>query len=320
MEGGRIGVIGVGSLGDPVARRLLATRHSVTVCDKAPGRMDGLARAGARTVFTAADCMDCEVILLLVATEDQVLDVVGGPGGILSALDGSALRRLAVMSTIRPEVPSRIAAMLQPTGIALVDAPVSGGGKRALDGTLTIMAAGSDDDIDGFVQVFDHLASNVFRCGQLGAGQAAKIVNNILCHANTTLTAEAFRLGLAQGLDARLMTRILETSTGRNFMTATPDGVSEAFRYQATDMLVFNAMLEILKKDLHIAEQLIAGQERHFPMITGVASLIEGLGAETYETWRKVGFDAPADGESATMTGTLEDARRSSETIGSWTD
>ena len=284
-------VIGAGNLGAAVAERLLAEGHDITLCDREAAKLRRFEAMGATTTASAADCVAREQVLVLVATEAQLRAVAANLARSAGERRDAPFRRLAVMSTVPAQAVRDVAAMLEPVGVAVVDAPVSGGAARARAGMLTVMAGGSEEDLAALSPLLASLASNVFHCGALGAGQMTKIVNNILCHANTALTAEAFRLGMAQGLRPAAMARAMEVSTGRNWLTATPTLAAETFAHHTSDRGVYDAILSILQKDMVIAADLTGEQEAAFPMIEGLAALIAAVGDETYETWRKVAAD-----------------------------
>lgn len=283
-----VAVIGIGSLGGAIAERLIAQGLNVTVCDLDQGRLAAMKAKGARTTTSAADCADCETVLIVVLSEPQVRSVVAA---LATRAGASPMKRVAVMSTVPPQAVPEVAAILRPLGVAVLDAPNSGGRPRVMEGRLTIMAGGAAADLEGFAPVFGQIADNVFHCGDLGAGQITKIVNNVVCHANSALTAEVLRLGMAHGLTPEAMAQAMEVSTGRNYLTGFPGGIRQSIARHVTDRAVFDGILAVLKKDTHIGADLAAEEGGPYPMIAGVAALIDALGEETFETWRKVGKD-----------------------------
>lgn len=286
MTNSSVAVIGAGSLGGAISERLLAQGLEVTACDLDEGRLASLRAMGARTTTSAADCADCETALIVVLSEPQVKAVVAA---LASRAASARLVRVAVMSTVPPAAVAEVAGILRPLGVRVLDAPNSGGRPKVMKGDLTIMAGGRAEDLAEFAPIFDLIAGNVFHCGDLGAGQVTKIVNNIVCHVNTTLTAEVLRLGMAHGLTPEAMAQTMEVSTGRNYLSGFPAGIREALARHVPNREVFDGILTVLKKDTHIGAGLAARADDAYPMITGVTELISMLGDETYRTWRAVG-------------------------------
>lgn len=285
-----VAVVGAGEIGAPVARRIAQAGFALTVCDLDERRLEPFRQAGAHTARVPSACADAEVVLVLVANDSQLRDVVLGAEGL--AVAEGRMHSLAVMSTVSPEALSAVADPLRSQGIRVIDAPVSGGAARAKEGRLTIMAGGERQDLERVRPVLDCVASHIFHCGPLGTGQIVKIINNVLCHANTFLTAEAYRLGIAHGLRPEMISPVLEVSTGRNYLTAEPGGAAQAFAGFARDRGAFDTLLSILKKDLGLAAGLIAAAPEQYPAIRAIASTAAALGDETYQTWLEIGAAA----------------------------
>ena len=136
--------------------------------------------------------------------------------------------------------------------------------------------------------VFAAMGNNLFHCGEVGDAQKVKLVNNLICNANTMITAEAYRLAQEQGLDLGVLTEVLQVSTGRNFLTADPGGVSAVYASIAPDRERFKSTLSIMGKDAHIAANLAAGPLSAHPAIGSLISILDGAGDETFENWRRV--------------------------------
>lgn len=188
------------------------------------------------------------------------------------------------MSTVDPEDVRALQAAAP--GLRLLDAPVSGGVLRAANGTLTVMAGGVEAEVAEARPVLSALGSNVFHCGGLGSAQIVKVVNNVVCIASTVITAEAFRIAQDHGVDLAELTRVLEVSTGRSYLTNDPAGVPGAYAAMALDPRQFAGLLAILRKDLRLAAHL-AGEPG--PALASLAALLDTLGDETFETWRSLG-------------------------------
>ena len=281
----QIAVIGTGNLGSPVAERLIATDHDVTACDSDPARLVPLAAKDAATTTNAADCADHDLILILVTTEAQVHKVTDTLARNAPKTPGI----VAVLSTVPATAIGQTAQQLAAAGFQTLDAPVSGGAARALEGRLTIMAGGDKDTLTAARPILSAISDRIFHVGEIGAGQTIKIVNNILCHGISTLMGEALRLGMAHGLTPSAVAEVMEASTGRNWLSAEPGLAAQVLGDQSIDRATFEGILGILQKDMAIAAALAKEQDTPLPMIQGTADLIAALGEETYETWRLIG-------------------------------
>ena len=143
-----VGFIGVGNMGAGMARCVRDAGFDLIVCDTNPSALERFAREGVRTTTRAADCAGMDAVIVLVASDAQILSVTLGPEGIAPAVTTGREPLVCLMSTTLPETVATVAEGLSAAGVRLVDAPVSGGQVRAEDGTLTIMIAGDDRDID----------------------------------------------------------------------------------------------------------------------------------------------------------------------------
>jgi len=179
-------------MGAGMARCVRDAGFDLIVCDTNPSALERFEREGVRVTSRAADCAGMDAVIVLVANDAQILSVTLGPEGIARAVEKGHEPLVCLMSTTLPETVAKVAEGLSAFGVRLVDAPVSGGQVRAEDGTLTIMIAGDDADIDLAEPLMRSMGSDVFRCGALGAAEVVKLVNNMLGIASMYLAAEAF--------------------------------------------------------------------------------------------------------------------------------
>jgi 3-hydroxyisobutyrate dehydrogenase-like beta-hydroxyacid dehydrogenase len=201
----RVGFIGLGNIGKPMATRLLAWPEGLTVYDVAPDPLAELEKQGARVATSAAElASECGVISVMVNTDDQVRDVIGQVLG--AARPGTVI---AVHSTISPDLPPRLEDLAGRHDLLFVDAPVSGGAMGAADGTLAIMVGGSDAAYDAVREPFALMGTEVVHCGPAGNGTAAKLARNLLHFVAFTATGEALRLAEAAGVDLVALGRIV---------------------------------------------------------------------------------------------------------------
>jgi 3-hydroxyisobutyrate dehydrogenase len=264
----RIGLIGAGRMGLPMAHRLLAAGHELTVHDVAPAPVGELERAGARAAAdpeTAAGA--AELTLVSLPTPQVVEAVVLGDRGALAACPaGSAL---VDMSTGPPELARRLHDAGRERGIAVLDAPVSGGPLGAAAGTLAIMVGGADEAFQAIHPVLDVLGATVCHMGPAGAGQVAKLANNLLAAAQMAALGEAVALARAEGVHPDRLYEVLTGASGDSSVLRQRfpvPGVLErapaSHEWAAlfpTDLLVKDVRLAIGAASAHALELPLAG-------------------------------------------------------------
>ena len=197
----RIGFIGLGIMGKPMARNLLAAGFELTVHSRSPEPVDELVAAGATRGSDPAEVAAVAdiTITMLPDTPDVETVLVGSPGVIEGAASGSLV---IDMSSIDPGATRTIAGAFEARGVAMLDAPVSGGERGAIDATLSIMVGGTDEAFRRAAPVFEALGNNVVHIGPSGAGQVAKACNQLVVAATIEAVAEALLLAERSGVDA----------------------------------------------------------------------------------------------------------------------
>jgi 2-hydroxy-3-oxopropionate reductase len=204
-DGQRIGFIGLGVMGAPMARNLLAAGHEVVAWNRSPDPLAELAEAGARGADgPAAVAAAADLVISIVSDDAALREVLGGPGGAIAAARPGSL--IIDMSTVSPALARELADEAGARGVGFLDAPVSGGDVGAREGTLSIMVGGNADDVERAGQVFEVLGSRVTHVGAAGAGQVAKACNQVLVAVIFGGLAEALVLGSKLGADpARIL-------------------------------------------------------------------------------------------------------------------
>jgi len=195
----KIGFIGLGIMGRPMARNLIAAGYSLVVADKfAP--TDDLVALGATAAATNAEvAANSEVVITMLPNSPHVLEAVTGPDGVLvGAHDGLIL---VDMSSIAPAASAQVAAAAMAKGVAFLDAPVSGGEPKAIDGSLAIMVGGDASAFETVGPLFDVLGAGATLVGPVGAGNVAKLANQIIVALNIAAVSEAFVLATKAGVD-----------------------------------------------------------------------------------------------------------------------
>ena len=202
MDKARIGYVGVGLMGLPMVRRLLARGYRITAFDIAPGAMQAAREAGAATVSCAAAvATDADVVLINLPTPEAVEDAVFGADGVAGAIVAPTL--LVDFSTIKVAQGRAHAAHLAArTGCRWIDAPVSGGPPAAGSGSLTVMAGGDAADIERIRPLMADVAARFTHMGPAGSGLVAKMINQLIVGAGHAVMAEALVMAEAAGIDA----------------------------------------------------------------------------------------------------------------------
>lgn len=214
----RIAFIGLGHMGSPMAQNLVKSGHDLIVFDLVPSAISTLTQAGARPAANAHDAVQgVEVVITMLPASQHVEDLYLGDAGLLASIAPGTL--VIECSTIAPESARKVASAALARGIAMIDAPVSGGTGGAVAATLTFIVGGQDEDLAAAMPYLEKMGKNIFHAGPAGAGQVAKICNNMLLGILMAGTAEALALGVANGLDPKVLSGIIAKSSGRNWAT-----------------------------------------------------------------------------------------------------
>jgi 3-hydroxyisobutyrate dehydrogenase len=204
-----LGFAGIGLMGLPMCRRLLAAGFALTVWNRNPAKCAPLVDAGARQVATPAElCQHAEVLMLCLADTAVVRDVVFGPGGIVEG--GKSGQLLVDFSSLEPTATREMSAQLaSQTGMSWLDAPVSGGVVGAEAGSLAIMVGGEAADLERVRPVLLNLGQRVTHMGAVGAGQVTKVCNQMIVACNALVIAEVVALAQRSGVQAGLIAEAL---------------------------------------------------------------------------------------------------------------
>ena len=212
----QIAFIGLGHMGLPMARNLLNAGHTLSVFDLVASAVNELAAQGARAASSAADAVSAaEVVISMLPASRHVEGLYLGDAGLLSVIAPGSL--VLECSTIAPEAARKVHQAAAARGIALLDAPVSGGTAGAAAGTLTFMVGGDAATLERARPILAGMGKNIFHAGPEGAGQVAKVCNNQLLAVHMIGTAEAMALGVANGLDPATLAEIMRQSSGGNW-------------------------------------------------------------------------------------------------------
>ena len=198
----KVGFIGLGLMGRPMAGHLAKGGHSLHLWARRPESLEPFRDSGATFHATIADvAREADVVFSMVADAPDVEQVALGPQGIAEGAAGRPDLIFVDMSTIAPDSARTIAARLAARGVSMIDAPVSGGEVGAINAALTIMAGGTQEAFDRVLPLFQLMGKNVTRVGDSGAGQVAKACNQILTGVGVVAVAEAFNFAAQSGVD-----------------------------------------------------------------------------------------------------------------------
>ena len=218
----RVGLVGLGAMGLPIGKRLLNAGYALTAVphnNQAPA--EELRTLGADVCTRAADLLpECEIVITSVPDVPQVRQVLFGEEGLVAGRqEGRDHDCLFIdMSTINPTAAREHHDRLSESGIAALDAPVSGGPARASDGTLTIMVGGDKETFERGLPILSALGTHVIHVGDPGAGQAVKLVNQLMISIIMVANAEALTLGVKAGVPLNVLTEVIGTASGANYL------------------------------------------------------------------------------------------------------
>ncbi|XP_075883542.1 3-hydroxyisobutyrate dehydrogenase b [Nelusetta ayraudi] len=261
-----VGFIGLGNMGNPMAKNLLKHGYPIIATDVFPESCKEVQELGAQIVDNPADVAEkADRIITMLPSSPNVIEVYTGANGILKKVKKGSL--LIDSSTIDPTVSKEMAAAAEKMGAVLMDAPVSGGVGAASSGKLTFMVGGAEEEFTAAKELLSCMGTNVIYCGQVGTGQAVKICNNMLLAIGMIGTSETMNLGIRLGLDPKLLTKILNMSSGRcwssevyNPVPGVMEGVPSANNYQGG----FGSLLMV--KDLGLAQNTATNTKTPVPL------------------------------------------------------
>lgn len=263
-----IAFIGLGNMGGPMAQNLVKAGYKLTVFDVVPVAVKTLTDLGAASAPSVGECVkNADVVITMLPGNDHVKQVYGGKDGVIANAKKGAL--LIDSSTINPQIAKDVATEATSKGFLMVDAPVSGGTAGAAAGTLTFIVGGEANVYAQVKPILEKMGKNFFHAGAHGAGQVAKICNNMLLAVLMIGTSEALNLGAAHGLDPKVISEIMSKSSGRNWslevynpMPGTMDNVPSSRGYTGgfgTDLMV---------KDLGLAQEAALAKKAATPLGT----------------------------------------------------
>lgn len=250
----KLGFIGLGTMGKPMAANLVRAGFDVTVYDLAPEPVRELVQLGARAAETPREIgLRCDVVQVVVwddaGVESVVLGETGNEGVLATARPGTIV---AVHSTVSLETCRKLAEFARSRGVSVIDAAMSGGPAGAADGSLAIMVGGPLEVFETCRPVFDAIGKQVFHVGPLGAGMAAKLCNNLMVMVNLQAVVEALRIAAAAGIPAERMIELASAGTADSW--AVRHGFALLQRSRSGGAVSTQAQMQ--QKDLELAVKL----------------------------------------------------------------
>ncbi|MDP6348697.1 MAG: NAD(P)-dependent oxidoreductase [Chloroflexota bacterium] len=210
----RLGFIGLGLMGLPMARNLLKAGHELTVHNRSQAGVEELVAAGATRAATVGEVVAADFIMTALPVPETVEEIYLGDGGLIANAPPGSI--LIDFSTNGIDTALRCGAAAAEKGIGYLDAPMSGGPARAEDGSLSIMLGGSEEDFAKARPVLDIVGGSIFLCGPVGAGTAVKMANQLIVGVTNAAVAEAFVLATKSGVDPALVYEVLNGAVAQS--------------------------------------------------------------------------------------------------------
>jgi 3-hydroxyisobutyrate dehydrogenase len=212
----RVGFIGLGSQGAPMARRIVDAGYPTTLWARRPASLEPFADTAAKVAGSPAELASAsDLVCLCVVGDADVEELAGGDNGLLAGLSSGGV--IAVHSTVHPNTCRKLAAKASARGVSVIDAPVSGGAPAAQEGRLLVMVGGEPDVLERCRPVFETYANPVVHLGGLGSGQVTKLLNNLMFTANLGTAATALALGHALGVSPESLADVIGRGSGNSF-------------------------------------------------------------------------------------------------------
>lgn len=277
----QIGFIGLGNMGGPMAANLVKGGHHVRVFDLAEAALEAATAAGCEVAESAAAAAQgAEFVITMLPADKHVQAVYLGDQGLVQQLTAGTLA--IDCSTVRAATARQVHEAFAARGIDFIDAPVSGGVGGAQAGTLTFICGGDAAAVERAHVVLEHMGKNIFHAGAAGAGQIAKICNNMLLSVLMVGTSEALQLGIAHGLDAKVLSDIMAKSSGSNWTldvyNPCPGVMTNA---PASRNYEGGFLVDLMSKDLGLAQQAA--------LASGAVTPMGALTHNLYRSWSVLG-------------------------------
>jgi 3-hydroxyisobutyrate dehydrogenase len=281
----QIGFIGVGTMGRPMAENLLRHGSALSVFDCNPEALNAFA-GRAHLAKSAAECARCDIIIVMVAFDEQVRGVVEE---IALAEERNSALVIAIMSTVLPKTMKEILPICQVRNIGLIDAPVMGMPARAAAGKLVVVAGGELRHVEVLCPIFSAFSVAVHHMGELTKGQLTKLINNMIAVTNLFLFGEALSLSERFDLDAAKLVEIMDTGGGRSFFTQDWQQSIANFSTFTDSEESTVTIVDICRKDIAYAKLLARSANVIAPLLEASSIAVADLSYEqVLKSWRSI--------------------------------
>jgi 3-hydroxyisobutyrate dehydrogenase len=282
MTGRTIGFIGLGMMGTPMCACLVAAGHRLYVADADPARVAEICGGTSAEPLTAEAAPHLDMLITMLPNS-AIVETVLLEDGWAGRLAKGAI--VIDMSSSEPTRSRGLGARLAAEGMGYLDAPVSGGVKRAESGTLAILVGGDEPVMQAALPVLQAMGKSILHIGPAGSGHAAKALNNFVSACGLMITVEALHVAQRFGIAPEVMTDVLNASTGRSNTTE-----NKVKQFMLSDSFASGFSLRLMDKDLSIANSL--AESVGYPLTFGKRGI---------ETWHKVAATAPASADHTEM-------------------
>ena len=279
----KIGFIGLGNMGEPMATNLVKAGFDVIGFDLIKEAKKKAERNGIQIAKDAVSTLEnVDALISMLPASEHVESLYLGEDGVLSNLDKNVL--IIDCSTIAPDSAIKVANQAKDLDLSMIDAPVSGGVVGAQESTLTFIVGGAENNVERARPLLEKMGSNIFHAGSNGAGQVAKVCNNMLLAIHMCGTAEAISLGVKNGLDASVLSEIMRKSSGGNWSLEVynpyPGVMSSA---PASRNYEGGFLNKLMAKDLGLAKEASESTNSETPMGDLARKLYQDLIDQGYE-------------------------------------
>ncbi|QIQ20596.1 2-hydroxy-3-oxopropionate reductase [Zophobihabitans entericus] len=273
----KIGFIGLGIMGKPMSKNLMKAGYSLVVCDRNQAAVDDVVAAGAKSAATAkAVAAECDVIITMLPNSPNVKEAVLGKDGVMEGAKAGTV--IIDMSSIAPLASREIYAEVEKKGVDMLDAPVSGGEPKAIDGTLSVMVGGKKAVFDKYYDIMKAMAGSVVYTGEIGAGNVTKLANQVIVALNIAAMSEALILATKAGVNPELVYQAIR------------GGLAGSTVLDAKAPMVLNRNFKPgFRIDLHIKDLQNALDTSHeigtsLPLTAAVMEMMQALRADGHGT------------------------------------
>jgi 2-hydroxy-3-oxopropionate reductase len=268
----RIGFIGLGVMGKPMARNLLKAGYELVVHNRSQGAVDALASesASVRSAATPKQVAEQASIIITILPDSPDVELVAlGEDGLIHGMQSGSL--LIDMSTITPAMAIKVNDALQERGASALDAPVSGGDRGAIAGTLSIMAGGAEADFERARPVFEAMGKTIVHCGPPGSGQTVKSCNQILSSTMYAAISETLVYGSKAGVDPNVIIEVLSGGSAQSRLLETKGPTMLARKFDP------GFRVELMRKDLAIAQATAKANNSPLPLSSFVTQMYDAM-------------------------------------------